>query len=65
MVDLIEEECVDLGRVVDQHHVDLAAEQLGNRVQPFVGRGLDVFQQLLGRQRIELFKVDVIDADFQ
>ena len=65
MVDLIKEERVDLGRIVDQHHVNLTAEQLGDRIQPFIGRGLDVFQQFFGCQRIELFKVDVIDADFQ
>ena len=39
VVDLIKEERVDLGRIVDQHHVNLTAEQLGDRIQPFIGRG--------------------------
>ena len=64
MMDFIEEERVDLGRVVDQHHIDLTPEQLRNRIQPLIRRGFDVFQQLLGGEAVKLLQIEMINADF-
>ena len=65
VLDLVEEEHVDLGRVADQAEVGAEADQLGDGVDAVVGAVDDVFQQLLLRHAVKFGHVAVADADLQ
>ena len=62
VLELLQEEHVDLGVVVDERQVDAVANQLRNGVEAVVGTLLDVGQHLVVRHRVELLVVDVADA---
>ena len=59
VLELLQEEHVDLGVVVDERQVDAVADQLGDGVEAVVGTLLDVGQHLVVRHRVELLVVDV------
>ena len=62
VLELLQEEHVDLGVVVDERQVDAVADQLRDGVEAVVGTLLDVGQHLVVRHRVELLVVDVADA---